>query len=188
MCLEFACGDHKNILGPEQTIARAICATEMPTSIISQLQSFVGEDGVISDADELLVYECDAYTLEKRLPQLVVLPRSTDEVVAIVKLCAQNNIPIIGTIINKKSGDNTEMHNYDIKQLLETPVIGSIPADKEIKRSVKLAHPVVHANPNAPSSINFKKIASHLLGQSYKTNLQPKKQTFSQWFIKALTN
>src|SRR5204863_6736231 len=43
----------------------------------------------------LLVYECDAYTLEKNLPNFVVLPRSTEEVVAIVKLCAKQDIPFI---------------------------------------------------------------------------------------------
>lgn len=45
--------------------------------------------------DELLVYECDAYTLEKHLPGVVVLPRTTEEVVAVVKLCAAHQLPII---------------------------------------------------------------------------------------------
>src|SRR5205085_9552859 len=40
-------------------------------------------------------YECDAYTLEKMLPHAVVLPKSTEEVGAVVKLCVENNLPII---------------------------------------------------------------------------------------------
>ena len=63
--------------------------------LVDQLRAIVGEDGVVSKPEELLVYECDAYTLEKNLPNAVVLPRTTDEVVAIVKLCAKQNIPII---------------------------------------------------------------------------------------------
>jgi glycolate dehydrogenase FAD-linked subunit len=59
------------------------------------LRRIVGKDGVICDEQELLVYECDAYTLEKRLPGLVVLPRSTDEVAAVVRTCAAHRVPII---------------------------------------------------------------------------------------------
>ena len=73
----------------------------MPTSdrtapqLVDQLRAIVGEDGVVSKPEELLVYECDGYTLEKNLPDAVVLPRTTDEVVAIVKLCARYNVPFI---------------------------------------------------------------------------------------------
>src|SRR5437773_7667640 len=63
--------------------------------LVDQLRAIIGEDGVVCKPEELLVYECDAYTLEKNLPNFVVLPRSTEEVVAIVKLCAKHNVPII---------------------------------------------------------------------------------------------
>src|SRR5438309_2842848 len=63
--------------------------------LVDQLRAVVGADGVVSKPEELLVYECDAYTLEKNLPNFVVLPRSTEEVVAIVKLCARQDIPFI---------------------------------------------------------------------------------------------
>jgi len=60
-----------------------------------ELRAIVGDDGVIAGEHELLVYECDAYTLERHLPGVVVLPRTTEEVVAIVKVCARENLPII---------------------------------------------------------------------------------------------
>src|SRR2546430_10330587 len=63
--------------------------------LVDQLRAIVGVDGVVSKPEELLVYECDAYTLEKNLPNFVVLPRSTEEVVAIVKLCAKHDVPFI---------------------------------------------------------------------------------------------
>ena len=50
---------------------------------------------MVSKEEELLVYECDAYTLEKNLPTAVVLPRTTEQIVAIVKLCAKRNLPFI---------------------------------------------------------------------------------------------
>src|SRR5258708_22980571 len=42
-----------------------------------------------------MVYECDGYTLERGLPNVVVLPRTTGEVASVVKLCATQNLPII---------------------------------------------------------------------------------------------
>ncbi|SPE55798.1 glycolate oxidase subunit, FAD-linked [Verrucomicrobia bacterium] len=59
------------------------------------LAEIVGEPNVISGAERLLVYECDAYTLEKRTPDAVVLPRTTPEVARVVRLCAQYQLPII---------------------------------------------------------------------------------------------
>ena len=63
--------------------------------MLRELRAIVGADGVIAGEAELLVYECDAYTLEKHLPGVVVLPGSTAEVAAIVRLCAHHGLPII---------------------------------------------------------------------------------------------
>jgi glycolate dehydrogenase FAD-linked subunit len=63
--------------------------------IVEALSEIVGRENVISGDEELLVYECDAYTLEKNLPNVVVLPRSTEEVSRVVKICAQHRVPII---------------------------------------------------------------------------------------------
>jgi glycolate oxidase len=60
-----------------------------------RLRAIVGDDGVVDNPKELLVYECDAYTIEKNLPTAVVLPRSTEQVSAVAKLCAEFNVPII---------------------------------------------------------------------------------------------
>ena len=71
----------------------------MPSSIsascLRELQEIVGRDAVISAEQELLVYECDAYTLEKHLPSVVVLPRTTEQVAAVVRLCARHRLPVI---------------------------------------------------------------------------------------------
>ena len=52
--------------------------------LLAQFRSIVGDDGVISNPQELVVYECDAYTIEKNLPSVVVLPRTTQETAEIV--------------------------------------------------------------------------------------------------------
>src|SRR5437764_9700376 len=63
--------------------------------VVEALAQIVGSKNIISGEEELLVYECDAYTLERHLPNVVVLPRRAEEVAAIVKLCAKENLPII---------------------------------------------------------------------------------------------
>ena len=61
-------------------------------------------------------------------------------------------------------GDDLEMATTDVEKLLEKPVISSIPHDENIRKSVKLSHPVVYSHPNSPSSSSFKNLASLLLG------------------------
>jgi glycolate oxidase len=70
-------------------------AQPVSPQVLAELRAVVGKDGVIAGAHELLVYECDAYTLERHLPGVVVLPRTVEEVVAVVKLCAREKLPII---------------------------------------------------------------------------------------------
>ncbi|MBU6401406.1 MAG: FAD-binding protein, partial [Verrucomicrobia bacterium] len=67
----------------------------IPAALLDQLRAIVGPGGVVAEPDELLVYECDAYTLEKFAPTAVVLPGTTEEVVAVVKLCAAHRAPFI---------------------------------------------------------------------------------------------
>ena len=67
----------------------------VPTEAIRQLAAAVGPEHVIVQPDELIVYECDAYTLERNAPQAVVLPATTEEVAAVVRICANHGLPII---------------------------------------------------------------------------------------------
>jgi glycolate oxidase len=64
-------------------------------AVARELAGIVGPENVVTAMDELLVYECDAYTLERNPPNAVVLPRSVAEVAAVVRLCAAHGLPII---------------------------------------------------------------------------------------------
>lgn len=68
---------------------------ELTETFVERLQTIVGKEGLLTNPHELFVYECDAYTLERKLPGAVVLPKSTEEAAAVVKLCAENGVPII---------------------------------------------------------------------------------------------
>src|SRR5690348_7484327 len=64
-------------------------------ALVSRLRAAVGADGVIDRPEALLVYECDGYTLERATPELVVLPRSSAEVSAVLRLLAADGIAFV---------------------------------------------------------------------------------------------
>ncbi len=61
--------------------------------IIKELQRLIGKDGIVKRKDELLTYECDGLASYRQRPALVVLPKTTEQVAAAVKVCHDNDIP-----------------------------------------------------------------------------------------------
>jgi glycolate oxidase subunit GlcD len=61
---------------------------------IAELRALLGEDGVLESEAARFSYEADALTLERGLPDVVVLPRSTDEVAALVRWAHANGVPV----------------------------------------------------------------------------------------------
>ncbi len=64
-------------------------------SVVEALVRIVGPDGVLSDPDELLVYECDGFPVAKGLPTAVVFPTTTEQVSRCVKALCEHDFPII---------------------------------------------------------------------------------------------
>jgi glycolate oxidase len=64
-------------------------------SLIDRLRDIVGPDALLTSASDLLVYECDGYTIEKNKPDVVVFPTMTEQVVEIVKLCNELDVPFL---------------------------------------------------------------------------------------------
>jgi len=67
----------------------------LPSSVASELRALLGDGAVISDPEQLKVYDCDGLTGWRALPSLVVLPASTGEVQAVVRLCHRLGIPFV---------------------------------------------------------------------------------------------
>jgi glycolate oxidase len=67
----------------------------LPQSQIDELRTAVGDGGLITAESQLQTYECDGLTNFRVLPGAVVLPRSTEEVQAIVRICARHKIPFV---------------------------------------------------------------------------------------------
>ncbi|WP_413718990.1 FAD-linked oxidase C-terminal domain-containing protein [Silicimonas sp. MF1-12-2] len=63
--------------------------------IVERLKSVLPAEAVISDESETKAYECDALTAYRCPPLCAVLPSSTDEVSAILRICHEEGIPVV---------------------------------------------------------------------------------------------
>ena len=63
--------------------------------LVSALTDIVGPDCVVDAPDELIVYECDALTIDKHAPHAVVLPTTTEQVSGVVRLLHREGIPFV---------------------------------------------------------------------------------------------
>src|SRR5438552_6570439 len=67
----------------------------LPPQAKKQLLERLGPRGYLDRPEDLLLYEYDG-SVDKARPEMVVFPRTTEDVVAIVKITGEHNIPIVG--------------------------------------------------------------------------------------------
>ncbi|WP_296420830.1 FAD-binding protein, partial [Pseudooctadecabacter sp.] len=63
--------------------------------IVDRLQSVLPQGAVIHSDSEVRAYECDALTAYKCPPLCAVLPSSTEEVAAALKICHEMGVPVV---------------------------------------------------------------------------------------------
>src|SRR5438477_9171037 len=66
---------------------------ETPDAIIEELRDIVGDENVLSEPDQLLVYECDGLPQHKHRPRAVVFPSSTEETAGVMRALAKAGVP-----------------------------------------------------------------------------------------------
>ena len=78
------------------------------TAIERQCRSILPSRGVVAAHQELLTYDCDGLTLHRWEPPLVVLPETTEQVAALVRLCHRQGVPFVargsGTVLSGEIG------------------------------------------------------------------------------------
>src|SRR5438046_3038439 len=60
-----------------------------------ELEGLLGKGAVLSDPEELLVYESDGLTLFQALADFVVFPTSVEQVAAVVRLAGREGLPFV---------------------------------------------------------------------------------------------
>src|SRR2546421_5093523 len=67
----------------------------MGMQTFDELRAIVGKHGFISSPEELHTYECDGLTYFRVMPRAVLLPSSTEQVQAIVRICHRERMPFV---------------------------------------------------------------------------------------------
>jgi glycolate oxidase len=67
----------------------------LPDGYVRELESTLGREHIITEPEQLRVYDCDGLTGWRALPALVALPGSTEEVQAVVRACHGAGVPFV---------------------------------------------------------------------------------------------
>ncbi|MCX8178766.1 MAG: P-loop NTPase [Candidatus Aenigmarchaeota archaeon] len=78
------------------------------------------------------------------------------------------NVKMLGLVINMSDHDS-QLDDSEIESTLGLNIIGKIPFDKNVKKSLSAKQPLVDYNPYSPAAIEIKKIAARVLNEDYKT-------------------
>jgi glycolate oxidase len=65
------------------------------SSIVARLRAVLPDNAVIDDPAETRAYECDALTAYSCPPLAAVLPASTQEVAAVLRICHEERVPVV---------------------------------------------------------------------------------------------
>ncbi|MBI2545647.1 P-loop NTPase [Candidatus Woesearchaeota archaeon] len=90
------------------------------------------------------------------------LPAVTDALKTIA-LVEQESKVVRGVVVNRYGPDSMPLGS--IQEMLDQEILGVVPEDDYVKRSVQVKYPVTYAYPLAPASASFKNIAASLLGK-----------------------
>src|SRR5438552_979689 len=80
---------------PEYDQRRGVTAVMLSAQAKKELTTLLGPRGYLDRPEDLLLYEYDG-SIDKARPEMVVFPRTTEEVVRIVKITARHKVPIVG--------------------------------------------------------------------------------------------
>ena len=94
------------------------------------------------------------------------MPAITDALKT-VKLAEQLKKPVKGVIVTRVNKDDIELPPEVVRDMLEVPILGMIPEDNSVRKSISIKNAVVHTHPKSNAARAYKEIAAKLLGIEY---------------------
>jgi len=64
-------------------------------SFAARLREFLPREAVLTDEEDMHPYECDGLSAYRRLPWIVALPETVEQVSRLLRLCSEQNIPVV---------------------------------------------------------------------------------------------
>lgn len=94
------------------------------------------------------------------------IPAVTDAL-KVIRVARELKKEPMGIIVNRVK-DSYELRIPEIEAMCEAPVIGTIPEDKAVKRSLFEKMPIMTYRPYSPASVAIRRIAANLIGENYR--------------------
>ncbi len=113
--------------------------------------------GAIEMADELIVVTN---------PEM---PAVTDAL-KVIKLANELKKPILGVIVTRVKKNIIEMQPETVKEMLESPILGMVPEDIAVQKSISEKNALIHLYPKSKASRAYKEIAAKLLDIDYDSD------------------
>lgn len=131
----------------------------------------------LSENSDFVLLDC-APSLGK---EAVTALQSTDEVLVVtnpdlpsvadalktLRFAQKTGKRTIGAVINRVSKKSEELGRWEVEEMLGTNIITEVPEDKNVPKSIAAKKPLLDFSPNSPASIEFRRVAHHLLGKEY---------------------
>lgn len=148
----------------------------------------------LKGASEIVIMDCgaglgkDVISFMKFADEVLIVtnPELTAVTNALktIKLAEENNITVLGVVLNRVKGIKEEMSIKNVEALVGQPIIGIIPETDDVKRALNAKHPLVYYYPKSNATIAFKKLASHLIGEDYEGEIKEKTGLFASILLK----
>ncbi len=88
------------------------------------------------------------------------------------KVIEQLGKSVKGVIITRIRGTKTEMPIVNIRDMLELPILGIVPEDKNMQTALVMKDAIVHTHPKSKAARAYRMIAAKIIGNgNYKENI-----------------
>jgi len=116
----------------------------------------------------------EALSLIQMADELIIvtnpeMPAITDALKAI-KIAEQMKRPILGVIVTRVKRKDFEMQPETVREMLEVPILGMVPEDVCVQKSLNMKDAVVHTHPKSKAARAYKEIAAKLLEVPYDSD------------------
>lgn len=110
------------------------------------------------------------------------MPAITDALKA-VKLAEQMKKPVRGIIVTRVKKDEIELSPEVVKEMLEVSILGMVPEDNDVRKSISVKDAVIHTHPKSSASRAYKEIAARILNIRYDSDKDREKlfERISKW-------
>lgn len=102
------------------------------------------------------------------------MPAITDALKTI-RLAEEMKKKITGVIISRVRNNKYELEPEIVKEMLEAPILGSVPEDNVMQLALRMKDAVVHTHPKSKPARAYKEIAAKLAGVYYDSNKDKEK-------------